>query len=102
MFGWNECFSPYQAGAMSRANLGRLSMIYKILSGITLVLTLLVIAAWNFHTTVGTERTFSARVADVWRVRNDADSIKKWWGPKATPHSLPGTMGERAAASFGR
>ena len=82
MFGWNECFSPYQAGAMSRVNLGRFSMIYKISAGITFVSTLLVIAAWNFHTTVSTERTFSARVADVWRVWNDADSIKKWWGPK--------------------
>lgn len=57
-------------------------MIYKILAGITFLSTLLVIAAWNFHTTVSTERTFSACVADVWRVWNDADSINKWWGPK--------------------
>ena len=57
-------------------------MIYKILGGITLALTLSVLCAWNFHTTVSTERTFNASVADVWRVWNDADSIKKWWGPK--------------------
>ena len=57
-------------------------MIYKILGGITLVLALSVLCAWNFHTTVSTERTFDASVADVWRVWNDADSIKKWWGPK--------------------
>jgi len=55
---------------------------YKILGGITLVLALSVLYAWNFHTTVSTERTFNASVADVWRVWNDADSIKKWWGPK--------------------
>jgi uncharacterized protein YndB with AHSA1/START domain len=57
-------------------------MIYKISGGITLMLALLVLAAWNFHTTVCAERTFNASVADVWRVWNDADSIKKWWGPK--------------------
>ena len=57
-------------------------MISKILGGITLALALLVLCAWNFHTTVSTERTFDASVADVWRVWNDADSIKKWWGPK--------------------
>jgi uncharacterized protein YndB with AHSA1/START domain len=57
-------------------------MIYKILGGITLILALLVLGAWNFHTTVRTERNFDASVADVWRVWNDADSIKKWWGPK--------------------
>jgi uncharacterized protein YndB with AHSA1/START domain len=57
-------------------------MIYKISGSITLLLVLLVLAAWNFHTTVCMERTFNASVADVWRVWNDADSIKKWWGPK--------------------
>ncbi len=57
-------------------------MIYKVSGSITLMLALLVLAAWNFHTTVRTERTFNASVADVWRVWNDADSIKKWWGPK--------------------
>ena len=61
---------------------GRFSMIYKILGSITLALALLIAGAWNFHTTVRTERTFNARAADVWRVWNDADSIKKWWGPK--------------------
>ena len=57
-------------------------MIYRILGGITLALALLIIGAWNFHTTVSTERAFNASVADVWRVWNDAGSIKKWWGPK--------------------
>jgi len=57
-------------------------MIYKIVGSITLMLALLVLGAWNFHTTVRTERTFNASVADVWRVWNDADSIEKWWGPK--------------------
>ncbi len=58
-------------------------MIYKISGSITLMLALLVLGAWKFHTTVCMERTFNASVADVWRVWNDADSIKKWWGPKS-------------------
>lgn len=57
-------------------------MIYKILAGITLTLALLVLCAWNFDTTVRTERTFNASVADVWGVWNDPDSIQRWWGPK--------------------
>ena len=46
------------------------------------MLALLVLGAWNLHTTVRAERTFNAPIADVWRVWNDADSIQKWWGPK--------------------
>jgi uncharacterized protein YndB with AHSA1/START domain len=62
---------------------GRFSMFYKILGSIILMLALLVLGAWKFHTTVSMERTFNASVADVWRVWIDADSIKKWWGPKS-------------------
>jgi uncharacterized protein YndB with AHSA1/START domain len=57
-------------------------MIYKILGGIILAFAISVLCAWNFHTTVSTERTFNASVADVWRIWNDSDSIQKWWGPK--------------------
>lgn len=57
-------------------------MVYKISSTIILLLALVVLGAWNFHTSVCMERTFNAPVAEVWRVWNDADSIKKWWGPK--------------------
>jgi len=57
-------------------------MIYKILGGIALTLALLVLGAWNFHTTVTTERTFNASEADVWRVWTDPGSIQKWWGPR--------------------
>jgi uncharacterized protein YndB with AHSA1/START domain len=67
---------------MSRPNIGRFSMIYKISGSIILMLALLVFGAWNFHTTVCMERTFNASAADIWRVWNDPDSIKKWWGPK--------------------
>jgi uncharacterized protein YndB with AHSA1/START domain len=76
---------------MSRPNIGRFSMIYKISGSITLMLAVLVLGAWKFHTTVCVERTFNASIVertfnasieDVWRVWNDADSIKKWWGPK--------------------
>src|ERR1700723_3492358 len=68
---------------MARPDIGRFSMIYKISGSITLMLALLVLGAWKFHTTVCMERTFNASVADVWGVWNDADSIKKWWGPKS-------------------
>jgi uncharacterized protein YndB with AHSA1/START domain len=61
----------------------RFSMFYKVLGSIILMLALLVLGAWKFHTTVSMERTFNASVADVWRVWIDADSIKKWWGPKS-------------------
>jgi uncharacterized protein YndB with AHSA1/START domain len=67
---------------MSKQNIGRFSMIFKISGSILLVLAVLVLGAWNFHTTVRVERTFNASTVDVWRVWNDADSIKKWWGPK--------------------
>jgi uncharacterized protein YndB with AHSA1/START domain len=57
-------------------------MIYKISGCITLMLVLLIVGAWNFHTTVCVERTFNASETDVWRIWTDADSIQKWWGPK--------------------
>jgi uncharacterized protein YndB with AHSA1/START domain len=57
-------------------------MIYKISGSIALILALLVVGAWNFHTTVRTEHTFNASEADVWRVWTDANSVQKWWGPK--------------------
>src|SRR6202044_3220983 len=68
-----------------KATTGRFSMIYKILGSVALllaVLVLLVVVAWNFHTSFSTEPTFDAPVADVWKVWTDADSVKKWWGPK--------------------
>ena len=57
-------------------------MIYKILGSIALILAVMLVGAWHFHTTVSVERTFNAPEADVWRVWTDADSIQKWWGPK--------------------
>ena len=57
-------------------------MIYKISGGITLMLALLVLGAWNFHTTVSMERTFNASEADVWSVWTNSDSVQKWWGPR--------------------
>lgn len=57
-------------------------MRYKVTGSIALMVMLLVVVAWNVHTTVTMEHTFNASEADVWRVWNDADSIRKWWGPK--------------------
>ncbi|MGB2627614.1 MAG: SRPBCC domain-containing protein [Candidatus Acidiferrum sp.] len=58
-------------------------MTYKISGSVTLMVALLVLGAWKYHTTVRMERTFNASVADVWKVWNAADSIEKWWGPKS-------------------
>jgi uncharacterized protein YndB with AHSA1/START domain len=57
-------------------------MIFKISGSIALMFALLVVGAWNFHTTVCVEHTFNASEADVWRVWTDADSMQRWWGPK--------------------
>lgn len=57
-------------------------MIYKILGSIVLIAVALVLGAWNFRTTVSTQRTFNAPAAAVWKVWTDADSVKKWWGPR--------------------
>lgn len=57
-------------------------MIWRILGGIAVVLAVVVLIAWNFHTTVSTERIFNAPAAEVWKVWTDADTVKKWWGPK--------------------
>jgi uncharacterized protein YndB with AHSA1/START domain len=57
-------------------------MIYKISGSIALMLALSVFVARKIHTTVCMERTFNASVEKVWKVWNDPDSIKKWWGPK--------------------
>src|ERR1700704_5764706 len=81
-FAWKECSSPYQLGRNVKAEYREVQHDLQISGSITLMLALLVLGAWKFHTTVSMERTFNASVADVWRVWNDADSIKKWWGPK--------------------
>jgi uncharacterized protein YndB with AHSA1/START domain len=57
-------------------------MIYKVAAGTALILALLVVVAWNFHTPVSMQRSFSASEGDLWRVWNDPDAIQKWWGPK--------------------
>ena len=57
-------------------------MIYKILGGVVLALVVLVLVALEVRTTGSYERTFDASSDKVWRVWNDADSIKHWWGPR--------------------
>jgi uncharacterized protein YndB with AHSA1/START domain len=57
-------------------------MIYRLLGSIVLILALCVFVARQIHTSVQMERTFEAPVERLWKVWNDADSIKKWWGPK--------------------
>ena len=61
---------------------GRFSRGYKVAGGLGAILVVLVVGAWNIHTSVSTERTFDAPAANVWRVWNDASSIEKWWGRK--------------------
>jgi uncharacterized protein YndB with AHSA1/START domain len=56
-------------------------MIFKMLGGIVLALVVLVVLALEVRTTGSYERTFNASSDQVWRVWNDPDSIKQWWGP---------------------
>jgi uncharacterized protein YndB with AHSA1/START domain len=60
----------------------RLRMIYKIAGGTVLALTVLTFVALRVNTTGSYERTFNASSDKLWRVWNDPDCIKKWWGPK--------------------
>ncbi|HEY0702518.1 MAG TPA: SRPBCC domain-containing protein [Candidatus Acidoferrales bacterium] len=62
-------------------------MIYKIVGGIVLALVVLVLVALEVRTTGTYERTFNASNDQVWRMWNDTDSIKQWWGP--TGYSAP-------------
>jgi uncharacterized protein YndB with AHSA1/START domain len=57
-------------------------MIYKILGGVVLALSIFVLMARKIHTTVRMEGTFNASADKVWKVWTDEDAIKKWWGPK--------------------
>ena len=56
-------------------------MIFKILGAIVLVLVVFGVLALEVRTTGSYERTFNAPNEQVWRVWNDPDSIKQWWGP---------------------
>jgi uncharacterized protein YndB with AHSA1/START domain len=57
-------------------------MLHKISGSIILALALLIVVAWNVHTTLSVEHTFTASEAEVWKLWTDPDSIQKWWGPK--------------------
>ena len=57
-------------------------MIYKILSGVVLLLVVLVFVGLEVRTTGSYQHTFNAPQDKVWRVWTDADSMKQWWGPK--------------------
>jgi len=57
-------------------------MIYKMLGAVVLALAVLVLVGLEVRTTGSYERTFNASQDKVWRVWNDTDSIKQWWGPK--------------------
>ena len=70
-----------RANSRAGLRLGR-HMIYKILCGVGLALVVLVLVALEVRTTGSYERTFNASQDEVWRVWNDADSIKHWWGPR--------------------
>lgn len=61
-------------------------MAVKILVGIAVALALFVIVfvliARKSGSTVHVERTFHAPVEKIWRLWNDQESMKAWWGPK--------------------
>lgn len=60
-------------------------MVLKILVIVAVVLFLIVsfvFIARGGSSTVYVERTVSAPVERVWKLWNDPEAIKKWWGPK--------------------
>lgn len=60
-------------------------MLFKILAVVSVVLILIVafvFFARGRSSTVYVERTFSAPAEKVWKLWNDPESMKKWWGPK--------------------
>jgi uncharacterized protein YndB with AHSA1/START domain len=57
-------------------------VIYKIFAGTVLALAVFIFVALRVNTTGSFERTFNASSEKLWRVWNDPDFIKKWWGPK--------------------
>lgn len=61
-------------------------MFLKILTGTLVVLILLVVAfvliARKTSSSVYVERTLPAPVDKVWKLWNDPEAMKKWWGPK--------------------
>src|ERR1700719_2332374 len=73
---------------LGQDNKGR-HMIYKILGGVVLALVVLVLVALEVRTTGSYERTFNSSQDKVWRVWNDADSIKHWWGPSGYTAPFP-------------
>lgn len=57
----------------------------------------------KFHTSVCMGRTFNASVAEVWRVWNDADSIKSGGGPNSHRDAVLNSGIEKGvAASYDR
>jgi uncharacterized protein YndB with AHSA1/START domain len=46
------------------------------------VLAILAAIAWHVPSTVSVSRTFNATPDQIWRLWADAESIRKWWGPK--------------------
>jgi uncharacterized protein YndB with AHSA1/START domain len=73
--------SSQQRGTQQEEEM-RLRMIYQLAAGTVLALAVLTLVALRVNTTGSYERTFDASSDKVWRVWNDPDSIKKWWGPK--------------------
>lgn len=57
-------------------------MIYKIFAGTVLTLAALILVALRVNTSGSYERTFNASPDRLWRIWNDPDLIKKWWGPQ--------------------
>ena len=60
-------------------------MLFKTLAVVAVLLILIVVfvfIARGRSSTVYVERTFSAPAEKVWKLWNDPESMKKWWGPK--------------------
>lgn len=60
----------------------RFGMVQKVSAGTVFAVAVLTLVALWVNTTGSYERTFNTSPEKLWRIWNDPDVIKKWWGPK--------------------
>ncbi|MFA6312812.1 MAG: SRPBCC family protein [Sterolibacterium sp.] len=53
-----------------------------VVAGILLFVAIFVFVARGRSSTVYVERTLSAPAEKVWKIWNDPESMRKWWGPR--------------------
>lgn len=57
-------------------------MMWKIAVGVVVAFVLIFIASFQIRSTAHIEHTLKAPVDEVWKIWNEPEMIKQWWGPK--------------------